>query len=110
MVASSPCGGPDEDAKASAWSPGLGAVPWVSITDVTFCGKDPSRKPPALNPGLESDLSSPALASWAQEGSSLGGSAAQHSPAKDRDDRFWLGVGFENGTHLSLRSRLKPLM
>lgn len=81
-----------------------------SITDVKFCGKYSSRKPPVLNPVVESDLSSPALASWGQEGSSLWGSATQCSPAKDQDDRFWVEVGFENGTPLSVRSGLKPLM
>lgn len=38
-----------------------------SIIDVEFCGKYPSRKPPGLNPILESDLSAPALASGLED-------------------------------------------
>lgn len=80
--------------------------------DVKFYGKYPSRKPPCPNANPESTLSFPALVSGLEDRSALlSGVLLPHAPpAITQEDRVWVEAGFVNGTHLSFRSGLQPLM
>lgn len=77
-----------------------------------FYGKYPSRKPPCPNAIPESTLSFPALVSGLEDRGALhSGVRLPHAaPAMTQEDRIWVEAGFVNGTHLSVRSGLQPLM